>query len=175
MLHRRCYATRSPLAILMVKSAEDEIQQTNKRQVPSKASQYFRGIPFPSSQTETSSTVIDSENSSRSSADAAIAGESPVSAILRITRSKILKHQLWQCNILFIYEVIAPRIDLWLINFRFSKFLQLPVATASTVWANQRAEFKSFCNLIGSHGSRSCNRMLQELGKTLYMSGNYVR
>jgi len=50
---------------------------------------------------------------------------------------------------------------------RFSKFLQLPVATASTVWANQRAEFKSFCNLIGWHGSRSCNRMLQELGKAL--------
>lgn len=45
--------------------------------------------------------------SSRSSADAAIAGESPVLAILRITRSKILKHQLWQCNILFIYEVEA--------------------------------------------------------------------
>jgi len=28
-------------------------------------------------------------------------------------------------------------------------FLQFPVATASIVWANQRAEFKSFCNLIG--------------------------
>ena len=51
---------------------------------------------------------------------------------------------------------------------RFSKFLQLPGATASTVWANQRAEFKSFCNLIGWHGSRPCNRMLQELGKALY-------
>ena len=59
-------------------------------------------------------------------------------------------------------------IILLMILQRFSKFLQLPVATASTVWANQRAEFKSFCNLIGWHGSHSCNRMLQELGKALY-------
>jgi len=50
---------------------------------------------------------------------------------------------------------------------RFSKFLQLPVATASTVWANQRAEFKSFCNLIGWYVPCSCNQMLQELGKAL--------
>ena len=57
---------------------------------------------------------------------------------------------------------------------RFSKFLQLPVATASNVWANQRAEFKSFCNLIGWHGSRSCNRMLQELGKVLYLENHTV-
>jgi len=53
---------------------------------------------------------------------------------------------------------------------RFSEFMQLLVATVSTVWANQRAEFKPFCNLIGWHGSRSCNQMLQELGETLYFS-----
>jgi len=35
----------------------------------------------------------------------------------------------------------------------FSKFLQLPVAAASTTGVNQRAEFKSFCNPIGWHGS----------------------
>jgi len=64
------------------------------------------------------------------------------------------------CHSSFIWE--------WNIQIqRFSKFLQLPVATASIVWANERAEFKSFCNLIGWHGSGSCNRMLQELGKTL--------
>jgi len=50
----------------------------------------------------------------------------------------------------------------------FSKFLQLPVTTASTVLAKQTAEFKSFCNLIGWHGSRSCSRILQELRKMMY-------
>ena len=47
------------------------------------------------------------------------------------------------------------------------KFLQHLVATALTMWTNQRAEFKSFCNLIEWHSSCSCNRMLQELGKPL--------
>jgi len=36
------------------------------------------------------------------------------------------------------------------------------------------AEFKSFCNLIGWHSSRSCNQMLQELGKTLYSAVRFV-
>ena len=34
----------------------------------------------------------------------------------------------------------------------------------------QRAEFKPFCNLIGWHGFRSCDRMLQELGKRYTVS-----
>ena len=51
----------------------------------------------------------------------------------------------------------------------FYKFLQHLVATALTMWTNQRAEFKS-CSLIEWHSSRSCNRMLQELGKPLQLT-----
>jgi len=59
----------------------------------------------------------------------------------------------------------------------FSKFLQLPVTTASTVLAKQTAEFKSFCNLIGWHGSRSCSLILQELRKNAVQAtaGSTVR
>ena len=56
----------------------------------------------------------------------------------------------------------------------FYKFLQHLVATALTMWTNQRAEFKS-CNLIEWHSSRSCNRMLQELGKPLHTAVCFPR
>ena len=42
------------------------------------------------------------------------------------------------------------------------------VAMVSTMWTNQRADFKSVCNLIRWHCSHSCKRMLQELGNMLY-------
>ena len=38
-------------------------------------------------------------------------------------------------------------------------FLQYLVATALTMWTNQRAEFKSFCNLIEWHSSHSCKQI----------------
>jgi len=66
---------------------------------------------------------------------------------------------VWQLNMYMINIFTLHYIQ------HFSKFLQLLFATASTVRANQRAEFKSFCNFIGWHGSHSCNQTLQELGK----------
>ena len=53
-------------------------------------------------------------------------------------------------------------------DYCFSKLLQLPVATVSTLLTNQSAEFKS-CNLIGWCGYR----MLQELGKMQYAGTHY--
>jgi len=52
----------------------------------------------------------------------------------------------------------------------FFQALATSVATVAGLWANQIAGFKSFCNLIGWHSSHSCNRILQELGKTLHCS-----
>ena len=44
-------------------------------------------------------------------------------------------------------------------RYEISDLFQLPVATVSTMRVNQRAEFKSFCNLIRWH---ACDWMLQK-------------
>jgi len=47
------------------------------------------------------------------------------------------------------------------------------VARVRTTPSNQIAERFEFCRMIGSHGCCCCNRMLQELGKLLYVRWLY--
>ena len=53
----------------------------------------------------------------------------------------------------------------------FSKFLQLVVATASTVWANLRPEFNSFGNLIGWNGSLFLQPVVARTWKNAILNG----
>ena len=59
------------------------------------------------------------------------------------------------------FRILAPSDQIQ----RFSKFLQFPVATASTVWANQRAEFKFFCTLMDNTVLAFATRCCKNLEK----------